>query len=110
MESNKPLQQPKKIKELINEKESLLNELGITMRKKVYKLNGKLAFVVDHPNISLEIKNADYIGETDMDEAAWQKLKIDSKNNKIEMKVEGNKIKSFKIIPEEDEVETPGVS
>ena len=113
MESNKmsQLQLPKKIKQLANEKESLLNELGIKMRKKVYRLNGKLAFVVDHPNISLEITNAEYLGEADMDEATWQQLNIDSKTKKIEMKMEGNKIRSFKIVPEEDnEVETPGVS
>ena len=110
MVSNKQSQQHKKIKQLANEKDALLNELGITMRKKVYKLDGKLAFVVDHPSISLEIKNAEYVGEADMDEATWQQLKIDSKNNKIEMKIEDKKIKSFKIVPEEDEVETPGVS
>ena len=100
----------KKINKLANEKDALLKELGVTMRKKVYKLNGKLAFVVDHPNISIEINNAEYIGEADMDEATWQKLKIDSKKNKIEMKMEGTKIKSFKIVPEDDELETPGVS
>lgn len=110
MEINKPSQPLKKINKLANEKDALLKELGVNMRKKVYKLNGKLAFVVDHPNISIEINNAEYIGEADMDEATWQKLKIDSKKNKIEMKMEGTKIKSFKIVPEDDELETPGVS
>lgn len=108
MESDKHSNQ---IIELSKEKENLLKELGIKMRKRVYRLNGKLAFVIDHPSIQLEITNAEYIGEADMDETTWQKLKIDSKTNKIEMKIEGKKIKSFKIAPEEsDEVETPGVS
>lgn len=103
--------QSNKITELSNEKAALLKELGIKMRKKVYRLNGKLAFVVDHPSTQLEIKNADYVGEADMDEATWQQLKVDSKTKKIEMKIEDKKIKSFKIVPEEsDEVETPGVS
>ena len=96
MALSKASQSAKKLNELAKEKKSLLDKLGVKIRKKVYNLNGNLAFVEDHPRISLELVGAKLEGEVEMDEISWEKMKIDGRTHNIKLAKRGKNIVGYR--------------